>query len=140
MDKIKNTKVINWIVTNKFKLTVVIVLVIGCLVRLINIDKLPDGLDCDEASSGYEAYAIGEYGIDRNGNPYPVHLVSWGSGQNALYSYICIPTIFILGVNEISLRLPMAIIGCISLYVLYKMLNKRFNIKTTIFGLFFLLL
>ena len=137
MDKIKNAKITNWIVTNKFKLAVVIVLVIGCLVRLINIDGLPDGLDCDEASSGYEAYAIGEYGIDRNGKEMPVFLVSWGSGQNALYTYLLIPFIKIFGLNTFSVRLPMALIGCLSLFIFYKLILLLKNKKAALIALIF---
>ena len=137
MDKIKNAKIINWIVTNKFKLAVVTVLVIGCLVRLINIDGLPDGLDCDEASSGYEAYAIGEYGIDRNGKEMPVFLVSWGSGQNALYTYLLIPFIKIFGLNTFSVRLPMALIGCLSLFIFYKLILLLKNKKAALIALVF---
>ena len=137
MDKIKNAKIINWIVTNKFKLAVVIVLVIGCLVRLINIDGLPDGLDCDEASSGYEAYAIGEYGIDRNGKEMPVFLVSWGSGQNALYTYLLILFIKIFGLNTFSVRLPMALIGCLSLFIFYKLILLLKNKKAALIALIF---
>ena len=88
MEKIKDTNAIKWIIKNKYKLAVVLILLIGCLVRLVNIENLPNGLNCDEASSGYEAYSIAETGVDRNGNGMPVFLVSWGSGQNALYTYI----------------------------------------------------
>ncbi len=137
MDKIKNAKITNWIATNKFKLAVLIVLVIGCLVRLINIDGLPDGLDCDEASSGYEAYAIGEYGIDRNGKEMPVFLVSWGSGQNALYTYLLIPFIKIFGLNTFSVRLPMALIGCLSLFIFYKLILLLKNKKAALIALIF---
>ena len=56
---------------------------------------------------GYEAYSILNYGIDRNGNVLPVFLVSWGSGQNALYTYILIPFIKLLGLSSFSVRLPM---------------------------------
>ena len=132
MNTIKNTKAINWIITNKFKMAVVIVLVIGCLVRLVAIDSLPDGLDCDEASSGYEAYAIGEYGIDRNGKEMPVFLVSWGSGQNALYTYLLIPFIKIFGLNTFSVRLPMALIGCLSLFIFYKLILLLKNKKAAL--------
>ena len=125
---------------NKTRIFISVLFLIGFLSRVAFLDLLPGGLNQDEASAGYDAYAIMKYGIDRNGNSYPVHLVSWGSGQNALYSYICIPFIFILGVNEISLRLPMAIVGCVSLFILYKTLNKRFSVKTTIFGLLFLVI
>lgn len=123
---------------NKNRLCVSILFLIGFLSRIIFLDLLPGGINQDEASAGYDAYAIMKYGIDRNGFTYPVHLVSWGSGQNALYSYLLIPFLFIFGNNEISLRLPMAIIGCLSLYLLYKLLNNKFDKKTAVIGLFFL--
>lgn len=87
---------------------------------------------------GYEAYSILNYGIDRNGNVLPVFLVSWGSGQNALYTYILIPFIKLLGLSSFSVRLPTALIGCVSLFIFYKMLKIMFNKKTALIGVLFL--
>lgn len=53
---------------------------IGILARLILIGQVPYGLNQDEASAGYEAWSILNYGIDRHGISYPVHLIAWGSG------------------------------------------------------------
>ena len=115
----KNAEKRNRIELLKKYIVFYIVLILGFLVRLIAIDKFPVGLNCDEASSTYEAYSILNYGIDRNGNFLPVFLEAWGSGQNALYSYLLIPFVKILGVNIFSTRIPMAIISCISLIVWY---------------------
>ena len=98
---------------------------------------MPNALNGDEASSGYEAFSILKYGIDRNGNKLPVFLVAWGSGQNALLTYLAIPFIMIFGLNVISIRLPMAIIGCISLIIMYLLLRKIGNKKIAIIGLAF---
>ena len=65
---------------------VLAVLILGFCVRLISLETLPAGLNADEASALYDAWAILNYGIDRNGNALPVLLKSWGSGQNALLS------------------------------------------------------
>lgn len=46
--------------------TVFIILIIGMLIRLIGIADMPNALNCDEASAGYEAFSILNYGIDRN--------------------------------------------------------------------------
>ena len=46
--------------------TVFIILVVGMLVRVIGIEDMPNALNCDEASAGYEAFSILNYGIDRN--------------------------------------------------------------------------
>lgn len=116
----------------------ILVFLLGFLVRVIGIQYFPIGLNTDEASSGYEAYAISNYGIDRNGNFLPVFLVAWGSGQNALYSYLMMPFVKILGLNIIATRLPMAIIGCISLIVWYLLLRIIKDKKFALIGLAFL--
>lgn len=97
------------------KIWTFIIILIGCLSRIFLIEKFPLGLNQDEASIGYEAYSLLNYGIDRNGMPYPVNFISWGSGQNVLYAYLCFPFIKLFGLNRFSIRLPMAIIGCLSL-------------------------
>ena len=116
-----------FIKNNKFNLVLYFSFVIGFIVRLINIHKFPNALNIDEASSGYEAFSILNYGIDRNGNFMPVFLEAWGSGQNALYSYILIPFIKIFGLTEFSIRLPMALIGCLSQYIMYLILKNALN-------------
>ncbi len=116
---------------------IILLFVIGMLVRIVGIDNMPNALNCDEASSGYEAFSIFKYGIDRTGNKLPAFLESWGGGQNALLSYLMIPFIAILGLNTLSIRLPMAILGCISLVILYLLLKKITNKKVAIIGLAF---
>ena len=127
-------------IKNKKVITIIIIIAIGCLFRIVGISKYPNALNADEASSGYESYSIGTYGIDRNGHKLPVFLESWGSGQNALLSYMAIPFVKILGLNALSIRLPMAIIGCISLVVFYLLLRRLFNEKVAFLGLFFLII
>lgn len=119
------------------KAILLIILIIGILIRLIGIADMPNALNCDEASSGYEAFSILNYGIDRNGNFMPAFLESWGGGQNALLSYLMIPFIKIFGLNTLSIRLPMAILGCISLVIMYLLLKKIANKKLAIIGLAF---
>lgn len=115
----------------------IIILVIGMLIRIVGIGDMPNALNCDEASSGYEAFSILNYGIDRNGNKLPAFLVSWGGGQNVLLSYFMIPFIKVLGLSALSIRLPMAILGGISLIILYLLLKKIANKKVAVIGLLF---
>lgn len=113
-----------------------VLLLIGILVRTIGISKFPNALNCDEASSGYEAFSILNYGIDRNGKYFPVFLVSWGGGQNALLTYLIIPFIKIFGLNLLSIRLPLALTGCISLFIVYFLFKKIGNRKLALLALF----
>lgn len=116
----------------------ILLIAAGATVRLIYLGDLPAGLNTDEASAGYEAWAILEHGIDRNGYHNPVHLVSWGSGQNALYSYLSMPFIKLLGLTELSIRLAQALLGVASLLVMYavgRMLAGRIFALFALFAL-----
>lgn len=105
------------------------VLIVGSLVRLVAIGQFPNALNVDEASSGYDAFSLMRYGVDRGGNSYPVYLYAWGSGQSVLYSYIMIPVLMVTGLCEYGIRLPMAITGIISLYVFYYLMKNIFDSK-----------
>ncbi len=111
-------------------------LVIGTRIRVCLLDQYPGGLNQDEASAGYDAYSILTYGIDHNGRRYPRHLIAWGSGQNALYSYLAIPFITLLGNSSLALRLPMAVLSSATLYILFYILKSIKGEKT---GLLFTL-
>jgi len=62
----------------EYQIAVTIILAIGIMIRIINITNMPNAVNVDEVSSGYEAYSILNYGMDRNGNFMPAFLVSWG--------------------------------------------------------------
>ncbi len=124
--------------TQRNNLIAAAILLIGSLVRLVAIERLPGGLNQDEASIGYEAYAIMNYGIDRNGNSLPVHLVAWASGQNALYAYLIMPFVAIFGNTTFAIRLPMALIGCATLIISFFALRKIFGEKKSLYFLAFL--
>ena len=61
------------------------------------------GLHADEAYAGYEAWSMCHYGYDSWGYKNPVYLRAWGSGMNALNSYLMIPFIAIDGLSPVTL-------------------------------------
>ena len=65
-------KVLNIVKKYKWEFAAVVFLIIGSLVRLVALGSVPNGLNVDEASSGYDAWSIMRYGIDRGGKSYPV--------------------------------------------------------------------
>ena len=126
---------------NIFSLLSIVVIFVGCFARLIHIDIYPVGLNQDEASSAYDAWSVANYGIGRNGESFPVHFIAWGSGQNALYGYLMIPFIQLFGLSNLAIRLPMALVGCISLVIFYYFMKSAFDKKkafvfTFIFAIF----
>ena len=121
-----------------YTLIVGLLLIVGFSIRLFGISIIPRDLNQDEASIGYEAFSILTTGFDRNGVSYPVHLVSWGSGQNALYAYLSMPFIKMFGLNEFSVRIVNALFSCMSLLVFYLLIRLNFNKKTALLALFLL--
>lgn len=58
--------------------------------------------------------------------------------MNALYAYITIPFLKVFGLSIVTIRLPQAMIGCITLIVFYKLLKLFCSQTTAILGLFLL--
>jgi len=115
-----------------------IILAVGIFARIWDFGNIPPGLNPDEASIGVEAYYLYKFGMDRNGISYPVHLISWGSGQNALYAYILIPFIAVRGLNVETIRLPMLLSGILSLPLMYYVGKQLFGIKYALVAMFFM--
>lgn len=99
-------------------------LALGFALRLVCLASLPCGLNQDEASAGYDAWALLNYGVDRCGNAWPVLLEAWGSGQNALMSWLAMPFIAALGLTETAVRLPNALAGCFTLAVFWRLARR----------------
>ena len=114
---------------------VFVLFTIGFLVRIIGFTNIPLGLNQDEASIGYEAFSLLKTGLDRNGVSFPIHFISWGNGQNALYAYLSMPFISIFGLNVFSVRIVNVIFGCISLIIFYSLFKLIFDRRKAIIAL-----
>lgn len=104
-----------------------VLLLVGCAVRLWGLSTLPCGLHQDEAFAGYEAWALLNHGTDSVGYHNPVYFTSWGSGMNALEIYMMLPFVALFGTATTALRLPQAIVGCLSLFAVYGFGKRAFG-------------
>jgi hypothetical protein len=95
------------------------IFVVAIAVRLYRFGQVPPGLNQDEAATGYDAFALLYYGIDRSGFHNPVMFVSWGSGMYAIAGYLAMPFIAVLGLSPLSVRVPFLALGVASLVMLY---------------------
>lgn len=120
------------------RLLIAALTLIGVLVRVIALDRFPDGINQDEAYSAYEAWCLLHDGMDSWGYRFPVYLTVWGSGQSALQSYLMAPMIALFGPTLFAIRLPEAINACLSLPVIYLLLKRLFDRRTALIGLAFL--
>lgn len=115
-----------------------VILLLGTLVRVLWFGGIPNGINQDEASTLYDAWSLFHYGVDRHGYPWPVMLVSWGSGMYALASYASFPGIALFGLSPMAVRFPHLIIGLLSLPLFFVMLREVSNRKTALLGMFLL--
>ena len=116
----------------------VLILIIGIIVRIYQFGKIPNGTFIDETSTGYDAYAISHFGIDQNGYKFPIMLVSFGTGDDAIYSYLSMPFIAILGLNQVSIRLVNLLMGVFSLVILFLFSKKYYGDLFALTALFIL--
>jgi len=116
----------------------ILILAIGIGIRFWRISSNPAGINQDEASDGYDAWSLLNYGIDRNGYHNPVHFVSWGSGMSVLYAYLSIPFIKLLGFSVLAIRMVNSLLSIAVLIGFYFVLKKLVNKETGLIGLFLL--
>ena len=121
MDLLKNTKYI-----------LVSILLLAFILRFFKLDSLPPSLNWDEISHGYNAYSILKTGSDEWGEKFPMsNFRAYGDYPLALNLYLTIPFVALLGLTEISIRSPHAILGILEVLAVYYLslgLTKKKNI------------
>lgn len=113
-----------------------LLLVFGAFLRMWNLTGLPDGLQQDEASIGYEAFCLVGYGIDRNGYHWPVYPITWGSGGGSpIMIYLNVLTTKLFGSRIFSIRIVPAFLGTMTLLLFFLLLNRAFGKRCALTGL-----
>lgn len=96
------------------------ILLLASFLRLFNLGTNPPSLYWEEVALGYDAYSIWKTGNDYHGNPWPiVAFESFGDYKPVGYFYVLAPFVGILGLNEVAVRLPSALAGIITIYLVY---------------------
>lgn len=104
------------------------ILILAVVLRCIQFGTVPDGINQDEAMGSMDAWALSKYGTDRFGTFLPVHFEAWKYSQmSVLLSYCMIPFIKIFGFNTVTVRLPMLLISCGAVALMYLVAEKLFD-------------
>lgn len=106
------------------KIILIAILILAGILRIYGLANYPTGLNADEAALGYNAYSLLTTGKDEHGHPWPVNLESFGDFKPALYSYILIPFIKVMGLNEFAVRLPSALFGILGVLGIYLLVEE----------------
>lgn len=98
----------------------VLIIILGAILRLVDIGVVPPSLNWDEISHGYNAYSILKTGRDEWGQLLPLtNFRAYGDYPLPLNLYITIPFIAAFGLNDLSIRFPHALIGVLTIIASY---------------------
>jgi len=97
------------------------ILCAGCWVRVASLERYPAPIHQDELTDLYDGYSIATTGADRTGARWPLLVRSMGPGGYipTLNTYLCAFVAHIAGFSVWAGRLPAAIAGMITLWLIY---------------------
>ena len=97
------------------------IMALASLIRLYRLADIPNGFSPDEASYGYNGLSLLLTGKDRFGHAFPLFTDNFGDLISTSYMWLTVPAIALFGLDEFAVRLPAALIGIATVFVLYKL-------------------
>lgn len=97
----------------------IIILVLAAFLRFFQITMVPPSTQWDETAIGYNAYSILKTGRDEYGNFLPLIFKSFGDYKPGLYIYLTVPSVALFGLTELAVRIPSALAGIASVWLIY---------------------
>ncbi len=110
----------------KNKLILIFVIFLAFFLRFYKLGEYP-APNADEAALGYNAYSLLQTGKDEHGNSWPIHFESFGDYKPGLYVYLLLPLVKYFGLNEWTIRIPGALLGVLTVWLVYKLVNILFK-------------
>lgn len=95
------------------------IILLAALLRLSALGSVPNSFSFEEAIVGYDAYSILHTGADHYGNVLPILTRNFNQYTEALYRYVAAVSVAVFGLNITAVRLPIAVAGVFSVFVLY---------------------
>ena len=108
------------------KLFIWLIVLLAFVLRFYRLADYP-ALNADEAAIGYNAFSLIETGKDEHGNPWPIHFQSFNDFKPGLYFYLVLPFVKVLGLTELAVRIPGALIGVLTVLFLYFLVKELFK-------------
>lgn len=103
------------------------ILVLSAILRIYRLTDYPNGFNADEAALGYNAYSLIRTGMDEHGAKWPLAFESFGDFKAPLYVYIIMPFVAVMGLTELAVRLPSALFGIATVFILYFLVRRIFQ-------------
>ncbi len=120
-----------------------IILIFGTCVRFFDLGIVPNSLDWDEVSQGYNAYSLMLTGKDEFGTFYPRTIRSLNDYKPPFFTYLSIFSVKFFGLTLFAIRFPSALFGSLSIVVVYAFVyellkTKKYNKTVALLSMLFL--
>ena len=79
------------------------------VLHCVALDSAPPGLYNDEASIGYNAWAVAHHGIDEHGEAWPLFFEAFGEYKGPVYIYTLAPLTWLFPLSPALVRFPSAL-------------------------------
>ncbi|MEN9407222.1 MAG: hypothetical protein RLZZ455_438 [Candidatus Parcubacteria bacterium] len=120
-------RLVNSLKIQSNKYVLLFLLIVGLLIRTVDLQHLPEGFFADEASIGYNAYTIAHTGKDEHGTQFPFFFEAFGEYKNPIAIYSTVPFVLLLGLHEWSVRLVSALYGTAGIFSIYLLTHALFK-------------
>ena len=104
-----------------------LIILIAIFFRFYRLGMVPPSPSLDEVSIGWNSYSILETGRDEYGTKLPILLRAYDDWRPALYVYLVIPFIKILGLSVTAVRLPSVLLSLITVFATYFLVQELFK-------------
>jgi len=122
------------IMKHKVKILFCIIIFLSVFLRVYKLDQVPPSLNWDEIDAGYNAYTIANWARDEWGKFLPLTFTSFGDDKHPVHIYLTAPIVKLFGLSDFTTRLPGAIIGVLSVIVIFYL--ARILFKSELVALF----
>jgi len=116
----------------KIKWGIIIVLLISLVLRVYRLGDVPVSLFGDEVDASYQAWSLATTLRDYRGHFLPSYIQSLSEWRAPLEMYVVAPFVGLLGPSTFAARLPMALLGVLSIYLTYLITNLIFPKKISL--------
>lgn len=113
------------------ELILALILVTSFFLRIWNINNAPPSLYWDEMDAGYQAYSILKTGKDYFGETPSLVVHSFADFRAPILIYSIIPFVALLGLNTLAVKLPVILLGVLTVFLIYILTLQLFKNKTT---------
>lgn len=118
----------------KIHIFLIAIVLLAAFLRIYRLDSVPPSLNWDEADAGYNAYTIAHWGRDEWGKFLPLVFTSFRDDKHPVHIYLTAPIVGLFGLSDFTVRLTGAIIGILSVVVIFYLARTLF--KSDLIALF----